>query len=141
MVRVPLVSQTVLGVVITIVGRENNQRVVQDALVFKFFQDSAACRVHFGRQAIVILHHRLEFFRRVETPMPAVATFVFLIRNKLRQPSKRFFRRIDGNRDLGVRVEFHALRLRQKLKRVLVFRVSRKECKRQAKRLVLWTIT
>jgi len=51
LVRIPLVSQAVLGVVVAVVGGEDDEGVVQDPLFFELIEYLAAGAVHLGGKA------------------------------------------------------------------------------------------
>ena len=80
LVRIPLVSQAVLGVVVAVVGGEDDEGVVQDPLFFELIEYLAAGAVHLGGKPVVVLHHALVFLGRVKAPVPAIAAFVFLVK-------------------------------------------------------------
>ena len=85
LVRIPLVGQAVLGVEVAVVGREDDERVVEHALLLQLREHAPAGRVHLGREPVVVLHYLLIFLRRVEAPVPAHAALVLLIGDERRQ--------------------------------------------------------
>ncbi len=83
--RIPLVGESMLGVEVAVVGREDDQGLVQHALLRQLGNDPAAGGVHLGGKAVVILHVLLITLGGVEPPVPAVAAFVLLIGEEWRQ--------------------------------------------------------
>ena len=113
--------------VVTIVGRKNDQRVVVQSLLLQLIQNSPASRIDLGGQTVVILHHRLVFFRCIETPMPTIASLVFFVAHEIWQTLKGCLRCVLGDGDRDVLIQFHALGLRQELLRMRVLGMSGKE--------------
>ena len=124
------------AVIVAVVGGEDDEGVVEQPLFFQFRQHATARGVHFGGEAVIVLHHHLIFLRRVEPPTPAIAPFV-LFRDEPGQPSPRCLGGVGRHGDLDFLVKLQALRLRQKLQRIVVLGVRGEECEREAKRFVL----
>ena len=111
LIRIPFVGEAVLGVEVAIVAGEDDERVFQDSLFAQFGEDAAARGVHFGRKSVVVFHHRLVFFGRIEAPVPADSAFVLLVGDEGREAAEVGVG--SGGRDWNsnVFVEFHAARL------------------------------
>ena len=57
--RKPPVGQSVFGMMIPIVGRKDNHRILDEVLTFQLLYDLATGRVDFGRHAAHVFHHGL----------------------------------------------------------------------------------
>ena len=113
---IPFVGKTVLGVVVAVIGSEDDEGVVEDSLSFEFSENFAADGVDLGGEAIVVLHHALEFFRRIEAPVPAVAAFILFIK-KFGEVLPGFLGGIRRDGDGDVLIELFTLWLGEKFDR------------------------
>lgn len=132
---VPLITESVLGVVVAVVGGEDDEGVVEDALLLEFRYHFSANFIHFGRETVVIFHHALEFFGGVKPPSPTVATFILFV-EELGETFPGFLSGIDWNGHFDIPIEFHAVRLREELIGVAVLGVGGKEGEGEAKGFV-----
>ncbi len=76
--RFGAIGKAVLGVVVTVVGGENDEGVFINALLLELGDDLAAGGVHLGGEAVIVFHHFLILLGSVEAPVPAVAALVLL---------------------------------------------------------------
>ena len=136
LVGIPFIGETVFGVEVAVVGSEDHERVLEEALLAQRGEHAAASGVHFSGETIIIFHHRLIFFRCIEAPVIADAAFVLLVGDEGREAFEIFVGRRLGNGDDRVLVELHAGWLREKLEGVLILGVGGEEREREDKRFV-----
>ena len=70
---------------IAIVAHEDDQRIFVNTLSLQFIHYFSDSQIHFCEHAVIGFHITLVFFRSIETPVPAVAPFIFFAANKWRE--------------------------------------------------------
>lgn len=136
LVGIPFVGEAVFGMIVAVVGGEDHEGVLEDALLFEGCENFSANCVDFGGETVVVLHHGLILFRSVETPVVANASFVF-IAEEVGELFPRFFCSVCGHGDGDVLIELHAFRLGAELIGMTVLRVGGEESEGETEGLVL----